>query len=130
MGRGPSLRRTRRAAPRTTTCWKRELQAIFGRDSRDVWLRMLEEHDVPSTPVNNLEDMFNDPQVRQYGFPIEVEHPKMGKMKLVGSGVNMSRTPPETPTPPPMLGENTDEILQGLGYGAEAIEGLRSRRVI
>ena len=109
---------------------ERELQAIFERDSRDVWLRKLEEHDVPSTPLNNLEDMFNDPQVRQYGFPIEVEHPKMGQVKLVGSGVNMSRTPPETPTPPPMLGEDTEEILQSLGYGAEAIEGLRGRRVI
>ena len=95
-----------------------------------MWLRKLEEHDVPSTPLNNLEDMFNDPQVRQYGFPIEVEHPKMGKVKLVGSGVNMSRTPPETPTPPPMLGENTDEILQGLGYGTEAIEELRGRNII
>ena len=74
--------------------------------------------------------MFNDPQVKQYGFPIEVEHPKMGKVKLVGSGVNMSRTPPETPTPPPMLGEDTDKILQELGYGADAIEGLRRRQVI
>ena len=109
---------------------ERELQAIFGRDSRDVWLKKLREHDVPSTPLNNLEDMFNDPQVKQYGFPIEVEHPKMGKVKLVGSGVNMSRTPPETPTPPPMLGEDTDDILQGLGYGADAIDGLRRRQVI
>ncbi len=109
---------------------EREFQTIFERDSRDVWLKKLREHDVPSTPLNNLEDMFNDPQVRQYGFPIEVEHPKMGKVKLVGSGVNMSRTPPETPTPPPMLGEDTDEILQGLGYGADAIEELRRRQVI
>ena len=109
---------------------ERELQTIFERDSRDVWLKKLREHDVPSTPLNNLEDMFNDPQVKQYGFPIEVEHPKMGKVKLVGSGVNMSRTPPETPTPPPMLGEDTDEVLQGLGYGADAIEGLRRRQVI
>ena len=109
---------------------ERELQAIFERDSRDVWLKKLREHDVPSTPLNNLEDMFNDPQVKQYGFPIEVEHPKMGKVQLVGSGVNMSRTPPETPTPPPMLGEDTDQILQGLGYGADAIEELRRRQVI
>ena len=86
---------------------EQELQAIFGRDSRDAWLRKLEEHDVPSTPLNNLEDVFDDPQVRQYGFPVEVTHPKMGKVKLVGSGVNMSRTPPETPAPPPMIGENT-----------------------
>ena len=54
----------------------------------------------------------------------------MGKVKLVGSGVNMSRTPPETPTPPPMLGENTEEILRGLGYSAEDVEGLRGRQVV
>ena len=109
---------------------EREFQAIFEQDSRDVWLQKLREHDVPSTPLNNLEDMFNDPQVKQYGFPIEVEHPRMGKVKLVGSGVSMSRTPPETPTPPPMLGENTDEILRRVGYTAEAVDALRGRQVV
>jgi len=106
------------------------LQELFRHDSRDVWLKKLREHDVPSTPLNNLEDVFNDPQVKQYGFPIEVEHPKMGKVKLVGSGVNLSRTPPETPTPPPMLGEQTGEILSRLGYDAEEIARLRSAEVI
>ena len=72
----------------------------------------------------------NDPQVKQYGFPIEVEHPKMGKVKLVGSGVNLSRTPPEHPTPPPMLGEHTEEILLRHGYDAAQIEALRTREVI
>jgi len=106
------------------------LQEIFGQDSRDVWLKQLREHDVPSTPLNNLEDVFNDPQVKQYGFPIEIEHPKMGKVKLVGSGVNLSRTPPETPTPPPMLGEQTDAILDRLGYDTEEIARLRQQEII
>ena len=54
-------------------------------------------------------------------FPIEVEHPKMGKMKLIGNAVDMSRTPPTIDSPPPMLGEHTDEILNALGYDADAL---------
>lgn len=109
---------------------ERLLQEIFAQKPRDFWLGELRRHDVPSTPLNNLEDVFNDPQVKHYGFPIEVEHPKMGKVKLVGSGVNLSRTPPETPTPPPMLGEHTQEILLRLGYDSGQIDQLRTREVI
>jgi crotonobetainyl-CoA:carnitine CoA-transferase CaiB-like acyl-CoA transferase len=107
-----------------------ELQPIFRGGSRDEWLRRLFEKDVPAAPINTLDEVFADPQVREYGFPVEIEHPKMGKMKLVGNAVDMSRTPPRIDQPPPMLGEHTEEILQSLGYDGPAIAFLRDKGVI
>ncbi len=87
------------------------LQSVFRVGRQQDWLQRLQGHDVPCAPLNTLEEVIKDPQVKEYGFPVEVEHPQMGKMKLVGSGIDLSRTPPKIETPPPTLGEQTDQIL-------------------
>lgn len=107
-----------------------QLTPIFRSGCRDEWLRRLIDKDVPAAPINTLDEVFADPQVKTYGFPIEVEHPKMGKMKLVGNAVDMSRTPPAIDSPPPTLGEHTDDILSSLGYDAAALALLRAKGVI
>lgn len=107
-----------------------QLEPIFRSGRRDEWLGRLLENDVPAAPINTLDEVFADPQVKTYGFPTEVEHPKMGKVKLVGNAVTMSRTPPTIDRPPPVLGEHTDEILQSLGYDAATITSFRGRGVI
>jgi formyl-CoA transferase len=107
-----------------------QLAPIFRGGRRDDWLRRLIEKDVPAAPINTLDEVFADAQVREYGFPIEVEHPKMGKMKLLGNAVDMSRTPPGIDRPPPMLGEHTEEILKSLGYDGDRIASLREKGVI
>ncbi|HEX9445650.1 MAG TPA: CoA transferase [Candidatus Binatia bacterium] len=106
------------------------LQEIFRGGRREEWLGKLGANDVPAAPLNTLDEVFNDPQVREYGFPVEAEHPVMGKMRLVGSGVELDRTPPAVTLPPPMLGEHTDEILENLGYEKAMIEKLREQGVI
>ena len=107
-----------------------QLTPIFRGGRREDWLRRLIEMDVPAAPINTLDEVFADPQVQTYGFPIEVEHPKMGKMKLLGNAVDMSRTPPSIDRPPPMLGEHTEEILTGLGFDRAAISDLRAKEAI
>jgi formyl-CoA transferase len=107
-----------------------QLTPIFRGGRRKDWLRRLTERDVPAAPINTLDEVFADPQVQTYGFPIEVEHPKMGKMKLLGNAVDMSRTPPSIDRPPPMLGEHTEEILTGLGFDRAAISDLRTKEAI
>jgi crotonobetainyl-CoA:carnitine CoA-transferase CaiB-like acyl-CoA transferase len=107
-----------------------QLTPIFRGGRREDWLRRLTEMDVPAAPINTLDEVFADPQVQTYGFPIEVEHPKMGKMKLLGNAVDMSRTPPSIDRPPPMLGEHTEEILTGLGFDRAAISDLRVKEAI
>lgn len=106
------------------------LQAIFRGGRREDWLRRLQERDVPCAPLNTLEEVFEDPQVRQYGFPIEVEHPRMGRIRMVGNGVDLSRTPPGVKMPPPELGEHTDEVLTALGYDTGAIATLKELGVV
>ena len=106
------------------------LQSIFSGGRREEWLQRLQAHDVPCAPLNTLGEVFDDPQVREYGFPIEVEHPRMGKMRLVGSGVELSRTPPGIKMPPPTLGEHTGEVLGALGYSQDAITKLKDLGVV
>lgn len=107
-----------------------QLTPIFRGGRREDWLRRLMEKDVPAAPIQTLDEVFADPQVQSYGFPIEVEHPKMGKMKLIGNAVDMSRTPPKIDRPPPVLGEHTEEILGTLGYDSARISALRSKGVV
>lgn len=107
-----------------------QLAPIFRAGKRAEWLRQLIDHDVPAAPINTLDEVFADPQVQTYGFPREVEHPKMGKMKLIGNAVDMSRTPPSIETPPPVLGEHTEEILAALGYDSARIDALRKQGAI
>ncbi len=106
------------------------LQSVFRGGRREEWLRRLQERDVPCAPLNTLEEVFEDPQVQEYGFPIEVGHPRMGKVRMVGSGVDLSRTPPRVKMPPPMLGEHTGEVLGALGYSQEAIARFKELGVV
>ncbi|MGZ8486623.1 MAG: CaiB/BaiF CoA transferase family protein, partial [Candidatus Binatia bacterium] len=107
-----------------------QLAPIFRAGKRDDWLRRLIAKDVPAAPINTLDEVFADPQVQTYGFPIEVEHPQMGKMQLIGNAVDMSRTPPTIDRPPPVLGEQTEEILSALGLDTAAIASLRAKGAV
>jgi crotonobetainyl-CoA:carnitine CoA-transferase CaiB-like acyl-CoA transferase len=122
--------RDRRARQANHDTLEAELQEIFRTGAREHWLALLREKDVPAAPLNTLEEVFRDPQVREYGFPVELEHPKMGRVRLVGSAVELSRTPPRMRSAPPALGEHTEEILRELGYDDETIRRWRERKVV
>ena len=106
------------------------LQSVFRQGRREDWLKCLLERDVPAAPLNTLDEVFEDPQVRQYGFPIDVEHPQMGKIRMVGNAVDLSRTPPGIYRPPPVLGEHTEEVLGPLGYDAQMLASLKKKKVV
>lgn len=106
------------------------MQEIFRSGHREDWLKQLIDNDVPAAPLNTLDEVFQDPQVREYGFPVDVVHPKMGTVRMVGNAVDMSRTPPTIERPPPVLGEHNDEILTSLGYDGKTLEEFRKKGII
>ena len=106
------------------------LREAFALAPRAAWLERLGREDLSHAPIYAAEEVFEDPQVRHLGLPREIRHPERGATRLIGSSVNLSATPPRFVRPAPLVGEDTDEVLAGLGYDGEAIRGLRGRGVI
>jgi len=106
------------------------LRQLFRTRSRAEWTELLHRADVCAGPVLALDEVVQDPQLRQRGLFTAVEHPKLGSVPQVAFPVQMSATPGRVETPPPELGQHTDEVLRGLGYDAAAISGFRRDGVI
>jgi crotonobetainyl-CoA:carnitine CoA-transferase CaiB-like acyl-CoA transferase len=106
------------------------LQAIFRTKTRDAWLAYLGEYDVLCAPVYDYGELFADPQVHHNEMVLEQEHPRAGRVKVMGIPVKLSETPGEIGPAAPELGEHTEEILRWLGYDAAAIERLRQETVL
>lgn len=90
------------------------LEALFSQRSTGEWLSLLEAHDVPAGPVNNVAQALNHPQVAARAMVQEVPHPTIGPLRMVASPLNLSATPPSIRRHPPALGEHTAEILNEL----------------
>jgi len=109
----------------------RLLQEIFARRPTHEWLEVLEAAGVPSGPINNLAQVFDEPQVRARGVRVELDHPLAGKLPTVASPMRFSGTPVEHKLAPPLLGAHTDEILrERLGRSVAQIAALRADGVI
>ena len=106
------------------------LRAAFVKKRRDYWLPRLDANNIPNAPINTIQEVFDNPQIKHLGIPKQIEHPKMGVSNLVGSPINMSGTPPQFFRPAPLLGENTEEILARLGYDGNAVKDLKTNGVI
>ena len=78
------------------------------------WITTLEKVGVPCGPINTIADVFDDEQVRHRGLKVEMHHPSIGPIPQVASPFRMSETPVEYHSPPPLLGEHTDQVLASL----------------
>jgi crotonobetainyl-CoA:carnitine CoA-transferase CaiB-like acyl-CoA transferase len=94
------------------------------------WLAALEAAGVPCGPINNLDQVFQDPQVLHRGMQVRARHPAAGEVRMVANPVKFSATPIAHDRAPPMLGEHTGEVLRALGLAEEEISALRADGVI
>ena len=106
------------------------LKQTFLTKTRDEWFDQLIQKDIPVGKVYAMDEVFADPQVLHRQMVIEVEHPTLGKIKQVGILPKLSDTPGKVRSLPPLHGEHTDEILLGLGYSHEQIDGLRQEDIV
>jgi len=107
------------------------LAEIFAQRTTQEWCDALEAAGVPNGPINNLKQVFEEPQVAARGMRIELEHPLAGKVPLIASPMKFSGTPLEYRAAPPTLGQHTDEVLRGLLYMDDAeIARLRASGVV
>jgi crotonobetainyl-CoA:carnitine CoA-transferase CaiB-like acyl-CoA transferase len=97
----------------------------------DEWLEAINKAGVPCGPINTVDRVLADPQVLSRGMVQETEGPGKQKIKILGNPLKFDKTPADTFTRPPRLGENTREILSTtLGYSTEKIEGLEKKEAI
>lgn len=95
------------------------------------WVGLLEQAGVPCGPINDLAQMFQDPQVLARGLALDVPHALAGSVPQVASPIRLSRTPVEYRHAPPLLGEHTQVVLEEvLGLETSVVQGLRDAGVV
>ena len=106
------------------------LNDVLSANTSAYWVEKLNAAGVPCGPIYSVDQVFADPQVRHLEASAEVEHPRLGRYKVVNQAAKLSRTPAKLVAATPEVGEHTDEILGELGYSAAEIRALRERRVV
>ncbi len=97
----------------------------------DYWLEQLNAQGIPCGPINNIDQVFSDPQVQHRGMQLELDHPVAGKVISVGNPIKLSETPVSYEKAPPTLGQHTEAVLSDLlGLNSEQIKQLRTDGII
>jgi len=100
------------------------LEDVMRERTTAEWVEVLDAARIPVGPIQTVDQALQDPQVLARDMVSELVHPTAGPMKVVGCPVRLTRTPPSVRTAPPMLGQDTDAVLAGLGLNADRIQSL------
>ena len=98
--------------------------------TREEWLALMEKYAVPGGPINEVDEVFADPQVLHREMLVKMPHPTAGEVKLVGSPIKLSETPVSYKMAPPLLGQHTEEILKELGYSQNEIKAFQDKNIV
>jgi crotonobetainyl-CoA:carnitine CoA-transferase CaiB-like acyl-CoA transferase len=110
------------------------LNALIAARTQDqassFWIDTLSEAGVPCGHINNIKEMFDDPQVQHLGIAQDIETNAFGATQMLGQPVTLSRTPSSLAQRPPERGEHTSEVLLDLGYNEKEISNLTNQNII
>jgi len=113
---------------------RRELVAIFDEvfagKTREEWMKIIDEHGCICTPVQDIKDVVQDPQVLANNYMIEIEHPEHGPTRTMGFPWDLNATPASWRRKAPKLGEHTEEVLLEVGYSQDDLASFRQEGVI
>ena len=108
-----------------------EMEKIRATRTSQTWIESLQKVAVPCGPINTIEQVFDDLQVQHRGMKIEMEHPLSGRVTGVANPIKFSETPVEYKKAPPLLGEDTNEVLQEiLGKSESEIQVLKEKKIV
>jgi formyl-CoA transferase len=93
-------------------------------------IAMLNKAGVPCGPINRMDEVFADPQVKHLGMAAPVPHATLGDIEVVNQAVKLSRTPSRIAHPTPEKGEHTEEVLKEYGYDDKSIAEFRARKIV
>jgi len=106
------------------------IESILINEDSSFWIAKLENANVPCSPINNIAQVFDDPQIKSRNMLMRLEHPISGEVKQVSNPVKFSESEIEYCKAPPTLGQHTGSLLNKLGYTAEEIEELKKKSII
>jgi crotonobetainyl-CoA:carnitine CoA-transferase CaiB-like acyl-CoA transferase len=107
------------------------LQQILLERSYEEWEALMLKHGIPVGAINNIDQLVNHPQVKARGSLVEMDHPRAGKVTIVGVPMRLSKTPGEIRLPAPRLGEHTVEVMREfMGMSDARIDELREAGVL
>ena len=106
------------------------LAGRFAERTSAAWLTLLEAAEIPAGPINDILAAFASPEAVALGMTVEMDHPAWGVIRQIGIPFALSATPASIRTAPPLLGQDTNVILEGLGYAPDAVADLRKRGVV
>jgi len=101
------------------------LDQIFPARTTADWMERLTAIDVLAAPVASYQEILQSEQAAVNGYVAEMDHPELGRIRVVGSPIGLSETPVTVSAPPPELGQNTEEVLLDAGFDWAEIEALR-----
>lgn len=107
-----------------------EVQNIFKQKTRDEWVEFFRGAEVCFAPVLEIDEVFEDPQVKARELLMEAEQPGIGLVRQLANPLKFAEMKPYIKSPAPSLGEHTEEILVSLGLASEAIERLKAKGVV
>ena len=107
-----------------------ELDRVLAAKTSADWVELLNAKGVPSGPILNVQQVYENEQIVHLNMAVPVKHPALGELRLQAPPSTLSRTPASVRTPAPDVGEHTDEVLGELGFSADHVARLRRDKVV